>query len=68
MQALTVGPNTRLEFRRDDDQSYVDVEMARAEWQALRERLGLANGSKVHLLPRRLTRFSADDIDPAAMI
>ena len=68
VQALTVGPNTRLEFRRDDDQSYVDVEMARAEWQALRERLGLANGSKVHLLPRRLTRFSADDIDPAAMI
>jgi sulfate transport system ATP-binding protein len=68
VQALTVGPNTRLEFRRDDDQSYVDVEMARAEWQALRDRLGLATGSKVHLLPRRLTRFAADDIDPAAMI
>ena len=68
VQALTVGPNTRLEFRRADDQSYVDVEMARADWQALRERLGLANGAEVHLLPRRLTRFSADDVDPAAMI
>ena len=68
VQALTVGPNTRLEFRRDDDQAYVDVEMPRAEWQALRDRLGLATGSKVHLLPRRLTRFSADDFDPAAMI
>ena len=64
VQALTVGPNTRLEFRRDDDQSYVDVEMARAEWQALRDRLGLASGSKVHLLPRKVTRFSAEDIDP----
>ena len=68
VQALTVGPNTRLEFRRDDDQAYVDVEMPRTDWQALRERLGLATGSKVHLLPRRLTRFSADDFDPAAMI
>mgnify|MGYP003693690865 CR=1 FL=1 len=29
-QALTVGPNTRLEFRRSDDQSYVDVEMPRS--------------------------------------
>ena len=29
VQALTVGPNTRLEFRRSDDQSFVDVEMAR---------------------------------------
>ena len=63
-----VGPNTRLEFRREDDQAYVDVEMPRADWQALRDRLGLATGSKVHLLPRRLTRFSADDFDPAAMI
>ena len=67
-QALTVGPNTRLEFKRDDDQAYVDVEMPRDEWHALRDRLSLATGSKVHLLPRRLTRFSADDFDPAAMI
>jgi sulfate transport system ATP-binding protein len=68
VQALTVGPNTRLEFRRADDQAFVDAEMVRADWLALRDRLGLATGSTVHLLPRRLTRFSAQDFDPAAMI
>jgi len=68
VQALTVGPNTRLELRRSADQSFVDVEMARADWLALRERLGLATGSTVHLLPRKVTRFSAEDFDPAAMI
>ena len=67
-QALTVGPNTRLEFRRADDGSYVDVEMARPEWLALRDRLGLKPGSSAHLLPRKVTRFSSEDIDPAAMI
>jgi sulfate transport system ATP-binding protein len=67
-QALTVGPNTRLEFRRADDQGYVDVEMPRAEWLALRQRLDLKPGSTAHLLPRKVTRFSSDDIDPAAMI
>jgi sulfate/thiosulfate transport system ATP-binding protein len=67
-QALTVGPNTRLEFRRSDDQSYVDVEMTRAEWLALRDRLGLKPGASAHLLPRKVTRFASEDIDPAAMI
>jgi len=66
--ALTVGPNTRLEFRRSDDQSYVDVEMPRAEYLGLRERLGLRPGATVHLLPRRVTRFASEDVDPAAMI
>jgi sulfate/thiosulfate transport system ATP-binding protein len=68
VQALTVGPNTRLELRRSADQSFVDVELARADWLALRDRLGLATGSTVHLLPRKVTRFSAEDFDPAAMI
>ncbi|HEY4957167.1 MAG TPA: sulfate ABC transporter ATP-binding protein [Caldimonas sp.] len=67
-QALTVGPNTRLEFRRSDDSSYVDVEMSRAEWLALRDRLGLKPGATAHLVARKVTRFSSDDIDPAAMI
>ncbi len=66
--ALTVGPNTRLEFRRSDDQSYVEVEMPRADYRALRERLGLEPGAAAHLLPRRVTRFPSEDIDPAAMI
>ncbi len=51
VHALTVGPNTRLEFRRDDDQSHVDVEMARSDWQALRDRLGLGTGSRCTCCP-----------------
>ena len=60
--------------RRDDDGSYVDVEMPRSEFAALRQRLGLRSGSRVHLRARRITRFSADSgaqhelPDPAAMI
>jgi sulfate transport system ATP-binding protein len=57
-QTLTVGPNTRLEFRRDADGSYVDVELPRAEYVALRERLRLEPGRQVHLRPRRVTRFA----------
>jgi sulfate transport system ATP-binding protein len=74
-QALTVGPQTRIEFKRQDDGSYVDVEMARADYTALRDTLGLVTGSQVYLKPRRVTRFLAggqgpqtEEIDPAAMI
>ena len=68
-QALTVGPNTRLEFKREDDGSYVDVELPRSEYTTLREQLQLATGSKVHLLPRRVQRFASEELpDPAAMI
>ena len=73
-QALTVGPQTRIEFKRIDDGSYVDVEMARGDYNALRDRLGLRAGSQVHLRPRRITRFAAglnptnEPLDPAAMI
>jgi sulfate transport system ATP-binding protein len=73
-QALTVGPQTRIEFKRLDDGSYVDVEMARSDYASLRARLGLRPGSQVHLLPKRVTRFTAGanplhvDMDPAAMI
>jgi sulfate transport system ATP-binding protein len=67
-QALTVGPNTRLEFKRIDEAGYVDVELPREEYTALRERLGLKTGSAVHLRPRKVTRFSDELPDPAAMI
>ncbi|MEO8152604.1 MAG: sulfate ABC transporter ATP-binding protein [Rhizobacter sp.] len=74
-QALTVGPQTRIEFKRVDDGSYVDVEMARSDYTALRDKLGLSTGSAVYLKPRRITRFLAgsngaqtEQIDPAAMI
>ncbi len=75
-QALTVGPQTRIEFKRLDDGSFVDVEMTRSDYTALRDRLDLRNGSLVHLKPRRITRFSVGTgmaletelTDPAAMI
>lgn len=71
-QALTVGPRTRLEFKRDDG-SWVDVEMARTRWLHLREQLGLAPGDRVWLKPRHVTRFvaggqAAVQDDPAAAI
>ncbi len=62
-QSLTVGPHTRLEFRRDGAEGYVDVELPREEYVALRDRLTLAPGSRVHLRPRRVTRFA---VQPAA--
>ena len=64
----TVGPNTRLEFKRGDASGYVDVELPRAEYVALRDRLGLKPGSAVHLRPRKVTRFAEELPDPAAMI
>ena len=71
-QALTLGPVTRLEFKRDDG-SYVDVELSRAHWQHLRETLQLQTGSRAFLKPRRVTRFvagsqSQEMDDPAAAI
>ncbi len=67
-QVLTVGPNTRLEFKRIDDGSDIDVELPRAEYRALRERLPLDAGAISHLLPRHIRRFTEDLTDPAAMI
>ena len=58
-QTLTVGPNTRIEFKRDGADGYVDVELPRAAYVALRERVALEPGSRVHLRPRRITRFEA---------
>jgi sulfate transport system ATP-binding protein len=73
-QVLTVGAQTRIEFKRLDDGSYVDVEMPRSEFALLRQRLDLRNGSRVHLRARRITRFADGTLaqqelpDPAAMI
>jgi sulfate/thiosulfate transport system ATP-binding protein len=75
-QTLTVGPNTRIEFKRVEGDSYVDVEMPRDRFNALRERLGLAPGLKVFLKPRRVTQFGrpeagsreAGPTDPATLI
>ncbi|MBH9575431.1 sulfate/molybdate ABC transporter ATP-binding protein [Inhella proteolytica] len=60
-QTLTVGAQTRIEFQRESDGmsegGYLDVELPRAEFSALRERLTLTRGSKVWLRARRITRF-----------
>ena len=64
-----MGPHTRLEFQREDGR-YVAVELTRAALR-LRERLGIQPGTRVHLKPRRVTRFVAGDADlrdPAAAI
>jgi sulfate transport system ATP-binding protein len=63
-QTLTVGPNTRIEFKRASDGSYVDVELPRESFTSLRGRLGLAPGVRVHLRPRRVTRFGAENRCP----
>ena len=54
---LTVGPNTRLEFRRADGQGEVDVELPRGEYAALRDSGVLQSGNTVYLKPRRVRRF-----------
>jgi sulfate/thiosulfate transport system ATP-binding protein len=69
-QVLTVGSQTRIEFKRDGDDSFVDVELAREVFIGLRDRLGLTPGSRVFLRPRRVTRFGVPESlpDPAALI
>ena len=71
-QVLTLGPVTRLEFKREGG-DFVDVELPRARWHQVRQSLGLVVGSTAYLQPRRVTRFTpqgqpalADD--PAAVI
>jgi sulfate/thiosulfate transport system ATP-binding protein len=56
-QTLTVGARTRIEFQRDGSEGYLDVELLRAEFVLLRDRLQLQRGSRVFLRPRKVTRF-----------
>jgi sulfate/thiosulfate transport system ATP-binding protein len=56
-QSLTVGSHTRLEFKRADGAGFIDVELPRAQAQALKARLGLEPGRTLHLKPERVTRF-----------
>jgi sulfate transport system ATP-binding protein len=66
-QTLTVGPNTRLEFARDGTDGTVDVELPRESFVAMRDQLALRPGSRVHLRPRRVTRFAAAALGAAAL-
>ncbi len=56
---LTVGPHTRLEFKRPDGSGYLDVQLLRADYLQLRGALNLRTGGEYHLRPRRVTRFVA---------
>jgi sulfate/thiosulfate transport system ATP-binding protein len=67
-QTLTVGPNTRLEFKREGVEGTVDVELPREAYVELRQRLSLQTGSQVHLRPRRITRFAAAATLSAAVL
>ncbi|MDE2592872.1 MAG: sulfate ABC transporter ATP-binding protein [Burkholderiales bacterium] len=58
VHTLTVGPNTRLEFKRTDGQGEVDVELPRSEYAALRDTGLLQSGATVHLKPRQVRRFA----------
>ncbi len=76
VHTLTVGPNTRLEFKRVDGEGEIDVELTRSEYAALRDSGVLAPGAQVHLKPRRIRRFTAIqggrnefvETDPGALI
>jgi sulfate transport system ATP-binding protein len=79
VHALTVGPNTRLEFKREDGKGEVDVEVPRAEYAALRDSGVLQSGVTLHLKPRRVRSFQVVNggqggrpefvaTDPGAMI
>ena len=61
-QTLTVGAQTRIEFQRTDAAGqghWLDVELPREEFHALRQRLGLQRGQQLWLKPRRVTSFRA---------
>ncbi|HEX5357534.1 MAG TPA: sulfate ABC transporter ATP-binding protein, partial [Aquabacterium sp.] len=74
VHTLTVGPNTRLEFKRADGVGEIDVELPRSEYAALRDSGILQPGATVHLKPRRVRRFLAEGahaaltVDPASSI
>ncbi len=60
-QTLTVGAQTRIEFQREaaDGGGWLDVELPREEFHALRQRLKLERGQQLWLKPRRVTSFRA---------
>ena len=76
-QAFTVGPRTRLELKRPDNGSFIDVELSREAWQALQRCHAVQRGDTLHLRARQETRFEAGadwsdahgtPADPAVMI
>ena len=59
IDTLTVGPNTRLAFRRTDGSGEIEVELSRDEYAALRDCGVLRTGHDAHLKPRRIRQFES---------
>ena len=59
IDTLTVGPNTRLAFRRQDGAGEIEVELSRDAHAVLRDSGVLRPGLAVHLKPRRVRRFGS---------
>jgi sulfate transport system ATP-binding protein len=59
IDTLTVGPNTRLAFRRADGSGEIEVELSRDEFAALRDSGVLRAGHDAHLKPRRIRQFES---------
>lgn len=59
IDTLTVGPNTRLAFRRTDGSGEIEVELSRDEYAALRDSGVLRAGLDAHLKPRRIRQFES---------
>jgi len=59
IDTLTVGPNTRLAFRRTDGSGEIEVELSRDEYAALRDSGVLRAGYDAHLKPRRIRQFES---------
>lgn len=59
IDTLTVGPNTRLAFRRTDGSGEIEVELSRDEYAALRDCGVLRAGHDAHLKPRRIRQFES---------
>jgi sulfate transport system ATP-binding protein len=57
---LSIGPHTRLEFKRLDDGRYLDVELPRAEFQRLRKTGLLEPGQRAWLRPQQIRRFEKE--------
>ena len=59
IDVLTVGPNTRLAFERNEGEGEIEVELTRDAFAALRDAGVLAVGQVAHLQARHVRQFNA---------
>ncbi|MBU6273089.1 MAG: TOBE-like domain-containing protein, partial [Betaproteobacteria bacterium] len=64
-QTLMIGPTVRLELRLAGTGDRVEAELSREAFLALRARLGLQAGTRVHLRARRIRRFREESAQAA---